>query len=161
MSVSTADIYAIPSCAVCGIQSAGKCPTCHHNLCVDHFPLDAHPPCAARAERQSAKMRCYICGDAVKPQQWSTAVFAHYIDSHVCEGCHRYVCAAKHTAHQIEDVEIKRDGVRSQRYHIIKRYCPVCARLRIFGGLIGAGWWLAGAVAALTILAIVAQIAIG
>lgn len=155
------DIYAIPSCAECGIQSAGKCPTCHRSLCVDHFPLEAHQPCARRVAQRAAQMRCYVCGDAVKPQQWSTAVFAHYIDAHTCEGCHRYICEHHHTAHTQEDVAIRRDGVRNHRYHMIKRYCPVCSRLRIFGGLLGAGWWLAGAVILLTTLAIVAQIAIG
>lgn len=159
--MATANIYAIPSCAECGIQSAGVCPTCHHSFCVDHFPLEAHQPCATRIAQRAMKMRCYVCGDPVKEQQWSTAVFAHYIDAHTCEGCHRYICESTHTATMLEDVAIKRDGVRSHRYHQIKRYCPVCSPLRPFGGLIGAGWWLTGAVVLLTTLAIVAQIAIG
>lgn len=159
--MAQADIYPIPSCSECGIQSSGKCPTCHHSLCLDHFPLDAHQPCAARVARRAAKMNCYVCGAGVKPQQWSSAVFAHYIDSHVCAGCHRYVCDDKHTAYQREDVAIKRDGVRSHRYHVTRRFCPVCARLRIFGGLIGAGWWLAAVVVIVATLAIVAQIALG
>ncbi|HZC05596.1 MAG TPA: hypothetical protein VE338_08140 [Ktedonobacterales bacterium] len=156
-----ADIYPIPSCAECGIQSSGKCPSCHRSLCLDHFPLDAHQPCATRASQRAEQMNCYICGDPVKPQQWSTAVFAHYIDGHICAGCHRYVCDAKHAAHQQEDVVIRRDGVRSHRYHMTRRYCPTCSRLRVFGGLIGAGWWLAGAVVLIATIAIVAQITLG
>ncbi len=159
--MAQADIYPIPSCAECGIQSAGKCPTCHRSLCLDHFPLEAHQPCATRNAQRAEQMRCYVCGAAVKPQQWSSAVFAHYIDTHTCAGCHRYVCDDKHTAHQQEDVIIRRDGLRSHSYHVTRRYCPVCSPLRVFGGLIGAGWWLAGAVAALATLAIVAQIALG
>jgi hypothetical protein len=159
--MAQAEIYPIPSCSECGIQSAGKCPACHHSLCLDHFPLDAHEPCAARSEKHVAQMHCYICGESVKPQQWSSAVFAHYIDAHMCVGCHRYICNDKHTARQQEDVVIKRDGVRSHRYHVTQRYCPACARLRVFGGLIGAGWWLAGSVVVLATLAIVAQIAFG
>ena len=57
------DVYPIPSCAECGIQSAGKCPACHQNLCVDHFPLDAHAPCAARLAASETKRKCYICGE--------------------------------------------------------------------------------------------------
>lgn len=159
--MAQADIYPIPSCAECGIQSAGKCPTCHHSLCLDHFPVDAHQPCAARAAKQAKHMHCYICGTTVRPQQWSTAVFAHYIDAHTCAGCRRYICNDKHSAHQQEDVVIRRDGVRSHRYHVTRRYCPTCMRLRVFGGLIGAGWWLAGSVIVLATLAIVAQIALG
>jgi hypothetical protein len=42
-----------------------------------------------------------------------------------------------------------------------RRYCPTCSRLRVFGGLIGAGWWLAGAVVLIATIAIVAQITLG
>ncbi len=159
--MAQADVYPIPSCAECGIQSAGKCPTCHRSLCLDHFPLEAHQPCATRGVERATLMNCYICGDPVKPQQWSTAVFAHYIDAHTCAGCHRYICNDKHTAHQHEDIAIRRDGVRSHRYHVTKRYCPTCARLRIFGGLIGAGWWAAGLIVVLATAFIVARLALG
>ena len=155
------DVYPIPSCAECGIQSAGKCPTCHHSLCVDHFPLDAHAPCAARLAASETTRKCYICGEPARPQQWSSAVDAHYIDSHACAGCHRAVCDDAHTTFRQEDILIRRDGVRSHRYHVTKRYCPVCSRLRVFGGLIGAGWWLAGLIVVVAIAVIVAQVALG
>lgn len=157
--MAQSSIYPIPSCAECGIQSAGKCPTCHQSLCMDHFPLTAHQPCATRAAQRADEATCYVCGAPVEPKQWSTAVFAHYIDSHACAGCHRFVCDGQHTTFQREEVNLRRDGVRSHRYHFTRRFCPVCARLRLFGGLIGASWWLAGTVAALTTLVIVAQVA--
>lgn len=155
------DVYPIPSCSECGIQSAGTCPTCHHNLCVDHFPLGGHQPCASRLAAHASAHFCYLCGAPARPQQWSSAVYAHYIDSHVCGGCHRAICDDEHTAFRDEDIVIRRDGVRSHRYHVTRRYCPVCVRLRVFGGLIGAGWWLAGSASALAIAVIVAQIALG
>ena len=155
------DVYPIPSCAECGIQSAGKCPTCHHSLCVDHFPLTAHEPCATRLAASETSRKCYICGEPARPQQWSSAVYAHYIDAHACAGCHRAICDDAHTVFRQEDIIVRRDGVRSHRYHTTKRYCPVCSRLRVFGGLIGAGWWLAGSIVVVAIAVIVAQVALG
>jgi len=37
-------------------------------------------------------------------------------------------------------VRVEPDGMRSHRYHTIKRYCGVCARLRLLGGLRTATW---------------------
>lgn len=161
MSSMMRNAYPIPSCAECGIQSAGRCPDCHRPLCVDHFPLDAHEPCSSRLAKNELKRACYLCGEPARPQQWSSEVYAHYVDSHTCAGCHRPICADAHTAFQTEDVIVRRDGVRSHRYHVTRRYCPTCSRLRRFGGLIGVGWWLTGAVALIAIGIIVAQIALG
>ena len=155
------NVYPIPSCAECGIQSAGSCPKCRRPLCVDHFPIEAHEPCATRIGARQLARTCYICGAPARPQQWSTEVYAHYVDAHTCAGCHRAICDNPHTAVLEESVSLKRDGVRSHRYHMMKRYCPTCSRLRLLGGLIGAGWWLTGAVAAVAIIVIVAQLALG
>lgn len=133
-------VYPIPSCSECGIQSAGRCPTCHHSLCLDHFPLDEHQPCATRLIEHKQDYVCYVCGAPVHPQQWSTAVFAHYIDYQTCAGCKRYICDELHTRVRDEDVRIERDGLRSHRYHYTRRYCDACAPARRFGGLVGAGW---------------------
>lgn len=160
-SMARLNVYPIPSCAECGIQSAGKCPTCHNSFCVDHFPLDAHEPCAARLAASEVKRACYICGEPALPQQWSSEIYAHYVDSHACAGCHRPVCEEAHTAYKTEDIVVRRDGVRSHRYHMTKRFCPVCSHLRVFGGLIGAGWWLTGVIAVIVIVIIVAQVALG
>lgn len=154
-------VYPIPSCAECGIQSAGSCPNCHRALCVDHFTLDGHEPCATRIASKQIARTCYICGAPARPQQWSSEIYAHYVDPHTCMGCHRAVCDEAHTAVLEETVFVRRDGVRGHRYHMMKRYCPVCSRLRLLGGLIGAGWWLTGAIAALALIVIVAQLALG
>jgi len=34
--------------------------------------------------------------------------------------------------------------MRSQRYHVTRRYCSICAPLRHIGGLPGAVRWLVG-----------------
>lgn len=137
-----------PSCAECGLESAGRCPTCHRSLCVDHFGLPDHQPCAQRLAEHGAEYVCYVCGVPVQPQQWSTAVFAHYIDSCMCTGCHRYVCDEQHTRLKTEGVELVRDGLRSSRYHTTRRYCAICAPLRGIGGLRGASWWATAVCAA-------------
>ncbi len=111
-------------------------------------PLTTHV-----ARPLTAASRTRFCGVAVLPQQWSTAVFAHYVDSGCCEGCGRYVCELTHTALRDEAVEIVRDGLRSSRYHVTHRYCALCAPLRHIGGIVGAVRWLA-------IVAVVASIAI-
>ena len=140
------NLYPVPSCAECGLQSSGRCPTCHHHLCSDHFPAEEHDPCANRLATHASEYVCYICGAPTHPQQWSTASFAHYIDSQKCVGCHRSICDTQHTRFSKEDVRIARDGMQSHRYHYTRRYCPTCARLRLFGGLIGAAWLLASVV---------------
>ncbi len=155
------DVYPIPSCAECGIQSAGKCPTCHRNLCVDHFPLDAHAPCSGRLAASVVARACYICGEPARPQQWSSEVYAHYVDSHACIGCHRPICDDEHTAFREEGIVVRRDGVRSHRYHVPRRDCQVCFRLRAFGGLIGAGWCLASVIVMIAVAVIVAQVMLG
>ncbi|HEX9037225.1 MAG TPA: hypothetical protein VF808_09575 [Ktedonobacterales bacterium] len=154
-------VYPIPSCAECGIQSAGSCPTCHHPLCMDHFAFEAHEPCASRLAASEIARACYICGAPASPQQWSSEAYAHYVDPHTCRGCHRAICDEAHTTLRDEDIIVRRDGMRSHRYHMMKRYCPVCARLRFMGGLIGAGWWLTGVVAVMAIIVLLAQVALG
>ncbi|HKV83581.1 MAG TPA: hypothetical protein VJN88_03435 [Ktedonobacterales bacterium] len=133
--------YPVPSCAECGLASAGRCPTCHHHLCIDHFGLDDHQPCAAYHAKHAGKYICYVCHGPVQPRQWSTAVFAHYIDSSRCRGCHRYVCDTLHTRRRRQSVKIVREGLQSHRYHYTQRYCEICSSLRIFGGLVGLLRW--------------------
>lgn len=132
------NVYPVASCVECGLASAGRCPTCHHSLCMDHFGLEDHQPCATRLIKHAADYVCYVCGAPVVPQQWSTAVFAHYIDSYTCVGCRRHICDNHHTRLRDESVEIARDGLRSHRYHVTQRYCDVCAPLQGVGGLRGA-----------------------
>jgi len=137
-------VYPAPTCTECGLESSGRCPTCHHSLCLDHFGLDDHQPCARHRAEHAGEYRCYVCGAPVRPQQWSSAVFAHYIDSSRCAGCHRYICDTEHTHYRTEAISLARDGLRSHRYHVIQRYCAICAPLRRFGGLLGASGILAG-----------------
>jgi hypothetical protein len=131
-------VFPVASCTECGLASAGRCPTCHRSLCMDHFGLEDHQPCATHISEHAADYVCYVCGAPVVPQQWSTAVFAHYIDSYTCAGCNRYICDTQHTRLRDESVEIARDGLRSHRYHVTLRYCDVCAPLQWVGGLRGA-----------------------
>jgi hypothetical protein len=144
--------HPIPSCSECGLESAGRCTACRRYLCVDHFSFEEHQPCAARLVSHAHEHICYVCGVAVQPQQWSTSVFAHYVDSGRCKGCNRYVCELNHTAVRDDAVEILRDGLRSHRYHVTYRYCGVCAPVRHFGGMVRT-------VRALAILAVVVGIA--
>jgi len=148
-------VYPIPTCVECGLASAGRCPTCHRHLCMDHFGLEDHQPCAERGRQRAATTVCYVCGAPVQPQQWSATLFAHYIDSSRCQGCRRYICDEQHTALRYEVVELMMDGVRSHRYHVTRRYCGMCAPLRAVGGLIGAGLVGAGVVIVSTIAAFV------
>ncbi|MEO7000789.1 MAG: hypothetical protein ABI068_03215 [Ktedonobacterales bacterium] len=151
------NLYPVPSCTECGLQSSGRCPTCHRHLCMDHFPVEEHHPCATRLAEHASEYVCYICGAPVRPHQWSTASFAHYIDSQKCTGCHRFICDTQHTRFSKEDVRIARDGMQSHRYHLTQRYCPTCARLRLFGGLIGAAWLLACIIGVVVIAFLVFQ----
>jgi hypothetical protein len=144
MTVSTPTIYPVDSCAECELPAAGHCPQCRRGLCIEHFPLDQHEPCAMRLTRNASRRICYVCGTAVTPQQWSAEVFAHYTDSMKCAGCARYICDARHTRLRDEVVQIRRDGMRSNRYHVTVRYCDICAPLRAVGGVVGAAWWTAG-----------------
>lgn len=134
----------VPSCRECGLQSAGRCPTCHRELCVDHFPSEEHEPCATRLRKHAEEYVCYVCGAPAIPRQWSSEVFAHYIDLSRCAGCDRPICDERHTRQIDEDLIISRDDLRSHRYHITRRYCDLCAPLRPLGGLIGATRWLVG-----------------
>ncbi|HST87215.1 MAG TPA: hypothetical protein VLJ14_02465 [Ktedonobacterales bacterium] len=136
-------VYPVPSCRECGLESAGRCTVCRRSLCIDHFGFEDHNPCVARLARHAAETICYVCGVPVRPQQWSTSVFAHYIDAGACAGCGRYICAERHTRQRDERVELVRDHLRSHRYHHVTRYCSVCAPLRGLGGLRGAGRWAA------------------
>jgi len=135
---------AVPSCRECGIQSVARCPSCRRPLCLDHFPRDEHEPCATHLRDAAARFTCYICGAPAVPQQWSSTSFAHYIDPHNCAGCGRYICDERHTRIRIEGVELAHDGMRSQRYHVTRRYCGICAPFRHIGGLPGAVRWLVG-----------------
>ena len=138
--MSHPSIYPVPSCAECGLESAGRCPDCGRSLCIDHFGLEDHLPCARRLADRAGTTLCYVCGVPLHPQQWSTSVFAHYIDSCTCAGCHRFICDEQHTRMREERVQLIRDGVRSHRYYVTRRYCGLCYPLRFAGGLIGAGW---------------------
>ena len=134
-------LFATDSCFECGLRAAGRCPTCRHGLCVEHFPLDAHEPCASRLETEMGARVCYRCAAPVTPHQWSAEVYAHYVDTQRCAGCGRYVCAQRHTRVLDEFVRLERDGLRSNRYHTTLRYCALCAPVRRLGGLVGATWW--------------------
>lgn len=136
--------YPVPTCTECGIQSAGRCPSCRATLCMDHFARDEHAPCAKRLRKTEQQRHCYVCGVPVQPQQWSSTVFAHYIDNGRCAGCHRYVCDDLHTSVRVEDIKLVRVGLQNHRYHITRRYCALCAPLRRAGGLLGAAWWAVG-----------------
>lgn len=133
---------AVPSCRECGIQSVARCPACHRPLCIDHFPRDEHEPCATNLRENAFRYACYVCGTPSLPQQWSATSFAHYIDPHICAGCKRYICDERHTKVRIDGVELAHDGMRSQRYHVTRRYCNVCAPFRHIGGLPGLVWGL-------------------
>ncbi|HEX6540202.1 MAG TPA: hypothetical protein VF040_00480 [Ktedonobacterales bacterium] len=135
---------AVPSCRECGIQSVSRCPACHRTLCLDHFPRAEHEPCATQLREEAFRFTCYICGAPALPKQWSSASFAHYIDRHTCNGCGRYICDEHHTRLLIEGVELVHDAMRSQRYHVTRRYCRLCAPFRHVGGLPGAMGWLVG-----------------
>jgi hypothetical protein len=138
-----ASLYPVHSCHECEAEAAGRCPSCHHPLCMEHFPRHAHAPCVRHLAQHHEEYICYVCGMAVVPEQWSTAIFAHHTDSHACSGCNRYICNA-HTRRTDEHVQIVQDGLRSHRYHVTTRLCGLCAPLRSVGGLVGASWWAAG-----------------
>jgi hypothetical protein len=154
MSAHQPGVYPVPSCAECGLESAGRCPSCGRHLCIDHFGLEDHIPCGPRLIQRARTTVCYVCGSPLRPQQWSTSVFAHYIDSCTCAGCRRYICDEQHTQMREERVELVMDGVRSHRYYVTRRYCELCYPLRVVGGLIGAGW----VASALSIAAIAALV---
>jgi hypothetical protein len=99
--------------------------------------------------------RCYVCGVAVEPRQWSGSLFAHYIDYSRCAGCHRYICDERHTRRREEAIEIVRDGSRSQRYSVTRRYCELCAPLRPVGGIIGLSRWVVAIGGAVTAVSLV------
>ena len=136
--------YAADSCSECNLQAAGRCPTCRHSLCVNHFPLDRHEPCTTRLAAGRSRSRCYVCGSPVTPVQWSASAYAHYVDTLTCAGCGRQICDTHHTRLRGEVVKVAREGMRTSRYHVTQRYCDVCAPVRRFGGVVGAAWWVAG-----------------
>ena len=127
-------VIPIPSCNECGLASSGRCPACHRHLCSEHFARADHEPCATRMRTHAEDYRCYVCGVEVEPRQWSGSMFAHYIDYSRCYGCRRYICDEQHTRRREEAIEIVRDGTRSQRYSVTRRYCHLCAPLRPVGG---------------------------
>ena len=143
-----ATLYPVQSCYQCEAEAAGRCQRCGHIFCMEHFPRHAHNPCARHLAMHQEEYACYVCGESVVPEQWSTAVFAHFVDNHSCSGCGRYVCD-NHTLRRDEQVKISQDGLRSHRYHIIARSCDLCAPLRLTGGLVGATWWVAGLITVL------------
>ncbi len=138
-----ASVFPAQTCSVCENESAGKCPRCRNYVCMEHYPRHSHEPCAKHIAQRQEEYVCYICGEAVVPEQWSAAIFAHYIDNFSCAGCGRYVCE-EHTRRRSEHIKIAQDTMRSHRYNIVERYCSVCSSVRIFGGLTGAVWWAAG-----------------
>jgi hypothetical protein len=117
---------------------------------MDHFSLEAHEPCSSRLSATAAERVCYVCGTSVTPHQWSTAIFAHYIDTQKCAGCGRYICDVRHTSKHVEVVRMVREKLRSNRYHLLRRYCDVCAPVWRLGGLTGATWWAVGLTLAAT-----------
>jgi hypothetical protein len=137
-------VHATGSCSECELEASGRCPTCRHGLCVDHFPLEEHEPCASKLAASAPERFCYVCGAPVAPRQWSVDSFAHYIDLGKCAGCDRYVCDARHTRLRTESVRVVRDGLRGHRYHTTRRYCGICAPAHRLGGLLGVTWWTAG-----------------
>jgi hypothetical protein len=151
--MSRASLYPIPSCAECGIESAGRCPACRRYLCIDHFGRTEHQPCATALITQAQERICYVCAVPVTPEQWSSTSFSHFVDDGKCSGCGRYICDRLHTRLRSERVDLVKDSMRSQRYHIQERYCDACAPVRSVGGLVGAGWLAAGlgVVAAVTL----------
>jgi hypothetical protein len=155
--MSLAGLPVIPSCAECGLESGGRCRVCRRHLCVDHFAYEDHQPCRERMAANARRYVCYVCGSPARPRQWSTALFAHYVDSGRCDGCRRYICDERHTRLREERVEITADSLRSHRYYVTRRYCDVCAPLRRFGGLRGAARLgsvlaLAGTIAGIVLL---------
>jgi hypothetical protein len=142
-------LYPADSCSECELQAGARCPTCRHSLCIDHFPLDRHEPCATRLAAPSSGSICYVCGIQVVPRQWSASVWAHYVDGMRCAGCGRHICDTRHTKVRMEALQVARDGLHSSRYHVTQRYCHACAPFRrVGGGLVGAAWWASGAAAA-------------
>jgi hypothetical protein len=153
----TPSIYSTDACNECELQVAARCPRCKHRLCMDHFPLGSHEPCASYLRASAAERVCYVCGVEVAPHQWSTAMFAHYIDSQKCAGCGLYICDARHTQLHLEVVRMAREKLRSNRYHVSRRYCQVCAPVWRLGGIVGATWWGAGIFLAATAWAFLAN----
>lgn len=104
---------------------------------MDHFGYEEHQPCRERVAAATKNAACYVCGEPSPPRQWSTQLFAHYIDAGKCAGCGRPICDA-HTRVREERVEIHQDALRSHRYYTTRRYCDRCARWRVLGGVRGA-----------------------
>lgn len=154
--MSLASLRVIPSCTECGLEAGGRCPTCHRYLCMDHFGYEEHHPCRERVAAAAKNAVCYVCGEPAPPRQWSTQLFAHYIDAGKCAGCGRPTCDT-HTRVREERVEIHQDALRSHRYYTTRRYCDRCARWRFLGGVrgairLGVGVALVAAVAAAGLL---------
>jgi len=148
-------VIPIPSCNECGLASSGRCPACHRHFCSEHFARADHEPCATHLLTHAEDYRCYVCGAEAQPHQWSGSLFAHYIDYSRCAGCKRYICDERHTRRREEFIEIVRDGSRSQRYYVTRRYCDICAPLRPVGGVIGLSRWVVAVGAAATVLGLV------
>jgi len=134
-------------CHVCNQPAAGRCPDCHQRYCIEHFPLDQHLPCSQLQERNAERYVCYVCGEPVRPSQWSSNLVAHYFDSGQCAGCKRYICDDHHTRRKQERMVIERDGMSSHRYHYIMRYCDLCSPLRRINGLVGMAHWIVAGLA--------------
>ncbi|HEY7123695.1 MAG TPA: hypothetical protein VH540_07050 [Ktedonobacterales bacterium] len=133
--------YIDQKCQLCDEAAATRCPDCHQRFCIQHFPLDQHQPCGAKQERNIQQYVCYVCGEAVRPTQWSANLVAHYFDEFKCSGCQRYICDEHHTRLKQERMIIERDGLSSHRYHYIVRYCDLCMPLRHIQGLVGLANW--------------------
>lgn len=105
---------------------------------MDHFGYEDHHPCRERVAANTRNAACYVCGAPAPPRQWSTQLFAHYIDSGKCAGCGRPVCDALHTRVREVRVEIHQDALRSHRYFVTRRFCDRCAPWHRLGGIHGA-----------------------
>jgi hypothetical protein len=137
--------YDEQTCHICEQMAAGRCPHCRQRYCLEHFPLDQHMPCSQIQERNAERYACYVCGEPVRPTQWSSNLVAHYFDTGQCVGCKRYICDEHHTRRKQERMIIERDGMSSHRYHYILRYCDLCSPIRYLNGLVGlANWIVAG-----------------
>lgn len=122
-------------CHECNAEAFGHCPDCARGFCPEHFPTQQHSPCAEKQMKLSHEQVCYICGTQVYPDQWSVSQTSHYIDQTKCNGCGRYICDDLHTQSKSEEVVIRHESFRGQRYQYIIRYCDLCHPFRGIGGI--------------------------
>ncbi len=129
-------------CHECTNEALGRCPSCRHSLCQDHFPKQQHSPCAEKQMKMVQTQVCYVCNAQTYPDQWSTSRTSHYIDQYECKGCGRHICDELHTQRKVDEVIIVREGLRGHRYQYTTRYCDLCAPIYRLGGIQGLTRWL-------------------